>query len=416
MWDDWRPYVTAAQRRRQAERELQRLRKKGQPVSPVVIAGRAIARTFWGKAWCANLERYSDFSNRLPRGRTYVRNGSVIHLQIAPGAVKALVTGSEIYRVAVKVAALPKRRWSSICADCAGAIDSLVELLQGRFSKGVMERICQQKTGLFPAPDEIRFSCSCPDWASMCKHVAAVLYGIGARLDQEPELLFKLRRVHEQDLIARAGSEIPMSRRGPAADRVLGGGALSELFGLEMAAGAGDFAPERTPARAKRTRGPRAGPARAAAEIPPARSARASTAAGGAGSARKPERKTQRKSGRPQKEARRAKGRRRHWPPGKAELEALIEEAIVDAYGESEQRMGFYTMIEERLALPFETEVLGVTATVERIDLTDADEIVAVCRRGAKRQRIPILDLPLPKPPPAGAEWIEAYRRWARGV
>jgi hypothetical protein len=110
------------------------------------------------------------------------------------------------------------------------------------------------------------------------------------------------------------------------------------------------------------------------------------------------------------------KGSRRRWPPGKAKLEALIAEAIVDAYGESEQRTGFYTKIEESLVLPLETEVLGVRATVERIDLTATDEIVALCRRGAKRPRIPILDLPLPKPPPAGAEWIEAYRRWARGV
>ena len=170
-----------------------------------MIEGRTIARTFWGKAWCDNLERYSDYANRLPRGRTYVRNGSVVDLQIAPGEVNATVSGSELYKVAVKVSAVPKARWNSICTDCAGAIDSLVELLQGRFSKGVMERICQQKTGLFPAPDEIEFSCSCPDWASMCKHVAAVLYGIGARLDEQPELLFKLRKVDEKDLIAKAG-------------------------------------------------------------------------------------------------------------------------------------------------------------------------------------------------------------------
>jgi len=237
MYDfGWRPYVSAAERRRKAEREMQKLRKKGHPVSPVAIAGRTIARTFWGKAWCDNLERYSDFANRLPRGRTYVRNGSVFDLQIAPGEVKALVSGSAIYKVAVKVAAVPKARWTSICADCAGAIDSLVELLQGRFSKGVMERICQPTTGLFPAPAEIEFSCSCPDWASMCKHVAAVLYGIGARLDGQPECLFTLRKVDEKALIARAGSGLPLSRKGPAEDRVLAAEGLSELFGLEMAA------------------------------------------------------------------------------------------------------------------------------------------------------------------------------------
>src|SRR5881396_4206805 len=138
MWYEWRAYVRAAQRRRQAGRELGRLRKKGQAVSPVVIEGRAIARTFWGKAWCDNLERYSDFANRLPRGRTYVRHGSVLDLRIAPGDVRALVRGSEIYRVAVKVSPVLKARWTAICTDCAGAIDSLVELLRGRFSTGVM--------------------------------------------------------------------------------------------------------------------------------------------------------------------------------------------------------------------------------------------------------------------------------------
>jgi uncharacterized Zn finger protein len=236
MFYEWRPYVSVAERRRKAAREMDKLAKKGHPVSPVVIDGRAIAKTFWGKAWCENLERYSDYSNRLPRGRTYVRNGSVVDLQIMPSEIKAHVSGSEMYEVVVNVSAVPKTRWNSICADCAGAIDSLVELLQGRFSKGVMERICQQKTGLFPAPAEIHFSCSCPDWASMCKHVAAVLYGIGARLDERPELLFKLRKVDEEALIAKAGKGVPLSKKGPAAVKVLADDGLSELFGLDLGA------------------------------------------------------------------------------------------------------------------------------------------------------------------------------------
>ena len=204
-------------------------------VSPVVVEGRAIAKTFWGKAWCENLERYSDFENRLPRGRAYVRNGSVVDLQIGGGEVKALVSGSQIYKVAVKVTPVSKARWQSICSDCGGAIDSLVELLQGRFSKGVMERICRQGTGLFPSPAEIQLSCSCPDWASMCKHVAAVLYGIGARLDQQPELLFKLHKVDEKELIAKAGKGLPLARKMPAAEKTLGSEDLSAIFGLEMA-------------------------------------------------------------------------------------------------------------------------------------------------------------------------------------
>ena len=242
MFYNWRPYVPVAERRRAAEREIAKRKKKGHPVSPVTIEGRAIARTFWGRAWCDNLERYSDFSNRLPRGRTYVRNGSVVDLQIASGAVKAVVSGSELYQIAVEVSAVPKARWTSICTDCAGAIDSLVELLQGRLSKGVMERLCRQQTGLFPAPAEIKFSCSCPDWASMCKHVAAVFYGIGARLDEQPQLLFTLRKVEEKDLIAKAGRGLPVSKTRPAADKILADDRLSELFGLDM--GTSDAKPD----------------------------------------------------------------------------------------------------------------------------------------------------------------------------
>jgi uncharacterized Zn finger protein len=231
----WRPYVPVAVRRMKAQREMARLAKKGRPVAPVVIEGRAIAKTFWGKSWCENLERYSDYANRLPRGRTYVRNGSVVDLQIASGEVVARVAGSSLYRVQVKVSAVPKSRWTALCKDCTGGIDSLVELLQGRFSKGVMERLCRQKTGLFPSPGEIQLDCSCPDWASMCKHVAAVLYGIGARLDERPELLFALRGVDEKDLIAKAGKSLPLAGKAPAAKRVLRDESLSEMFGIDLA-------------------------------------------------------------------------------------------------------------------------------------------------------------------------------------
>jgi uncharacterized Zn finger protein len=252
----WRPYVSVAERRLKGVREMEKRRKKGLVVSPVTIEGRMIVKTFWGKSWCENLERYSDFANRLPRGRTYVRNGSVIDLQISSGEIKALVSGTEIYEVAVKVAPVTKTRWRSICKDCAGAIDSLIELLQGRLSKGVMERICQQSAGLFPSPKEIRLSCSCPDWAEMCKHVAAVLYGIGARLDKQPELIFRLHGVDEKELIVHADAAIPLAKKGPAAAKVLGAKNLSELFGLDMAQSAaartGPSVP--VPAKAKRVK------------------------------------------------------------------------------------------------------------------------------------------------------------------
>lgn len=230
----WKPYVPVAERRKQAEKAAAKMQKKGATLTPVIGGRGNIAKTFWGKAWCDNLERYSDYSNRLPRGRTYVRNGSVIDLKVAEGVIQAQVMGSRLYQVAVKVAAVPARQWQAISADCAESIDTLVELLQGRLSKAVMERICTPKTGLFPAPKEISFTCSCPDWASMCKHVAAVLYGIGVRLDNQPDLLFSLRRVDAKDLVAQAGAGLPKGRKAPAKMKVLDAALLENVFGIEM--------------------------------------------------------------------------------------------------------------------------------------------------------------------------------------
>jgi uncharacterized Zn finger protein len=232
MFYEWARYVPVAERRRKAAASMARLAGKGQAISPVVVQGRTIATTAWGKAWCANMESYSDYANRLPRGRTYVRNGSVVDLQITPGTVAAQVSGSSIYRTTITVKPVPKTNWQQICADCAGGIDSLVELLQGRFSKAVMDRLCRQGDGLFPMPKDIRFDCSCPDGAHMCKHVAAVLYGIGARFDSQPELLFTLRQVDAAELLSKAGSGVVTA---PAAgERTLAGDDLGALFGLEM--------------------------------------------------------------------------------------------------------------------------------------------------------------------------------------
>ncbi len=230
----WKPYVPVAERRKKAEKAAAKMHKSGVTLTPVIGGRGSIAKTFWGKAWCENLERYSDYANRLPRGRTYVRNGSVIDLKITEGSIQAQVMGSSLYKVAVSVAAVPDHQWRAISADCAGSIASLVELLQGRLSKAVMERICTPKTGLFPAPKEISFTCSCPDWASMCKHVAAVLYGIGVRLDNQPDLLFSLRRVDAKDLVAQAGAGLPKNKKAPATTKVLDASLLADVFGIEM--------------------------------------------------------------------------------------------------------------------------------------------------------------------------------------
>jgi len=232
-YDEWRPYVSVAERRRKAAKKIAKMKKAGRKISPVEIAGRNITATFWGDAWCRNLEAYSDYANRLPRGRTYVRNGSVIDLQIEAGRVRALVSGSDIYEVDIKIKPLAKPRWTDIKRRCAGQIDSLVELLKGSISKGVMEIVTRKGEGLFPAPKEISLSCSCPDWATMCKHVAATLYGVGARLDHAPEMLFTLRGVDPTEMV-EAAVEQPSKAGKLRKGRVLASEDLSSVFGVDI--------------------------------------------------------------------------------------------------------------------------------------------------------------------------------------
>jgi uncharacterized Zn finger protein len=222
-----------AERRRQAAKKIGKMTKAGRKTAPVEIAGRKITATFWGDAWCRNLEAYSDYANRLPRGRTYVRNGSVIDLQIEAGRVRALVSGSDIYEVDIQIKPLAKPRWTDIKRQCAGRIDSLVELLKGSISKGVMEIVTRKGEGLFPAPKEIALSCSCPDWASMCKHVAATLYGVGARLDQAPEMLFTLRGVDPVEMVEAAVAQ-PSKAYKPRKLRTLVSEDLSSVFGVDI--------------------------------------------------------------------------------------------------------------------------------------------------------------------------------------
>lgn len=235
-WYSFKPYVPVAERRRKAAAAAKKLVKKsGRALAPVNLTSRKIATTFWGKAWCENLEAYSDFANRLPRGRTYVRNGSVIDLQISMGKVEALVQGSSLYKIAIGFSPLAPKRWKDFKHRSAGKVTNLLDLLQGRLSKEILADITAPDAGLFPAPKEIKLGCSCPDWADMCKHVAAVLYGVGARLDEKPELFFTLRGVDMQELLTAASATAtgPIEA-GTVAGAALDGADLTEIFGVEM--------------------------------------------------------------------------------------------------------------------------------------------------------------------------------------
>jgi uncharacterized Zn finger protein len=236
-----------AERRRRALKKMDALRKKGVDIQPVTVNGRKIARSFWGEAWCEHLESFSDFENRLPRGRTYVRNGSVCHLAVAKGAIEAKVSGSELYNVRVSIKTLPGKKWTGIKGRCSGQIGSLLELLQGRLSDHVMEVVTDRKEGLFPLPGEMSFHCSCPDWARMCKHVAAVLYGIGARLDARPELLFTLRGVDHEELIEADAEKAVAAATSRGKSKRLAADEIGAVFGIEIDADNTGPSPSSTP-------------------------------------------------------------------------------------------------------------------------------------------------------------------------
>lgn len=232
-------YVCKAEKKAQAEKKLNQLKKK-QDVRPVIIHGSAIARTWWGKAWNKNLERYADYSNRIGRGRSYVRCGAVLDLQINAGEIKALVHGSRAkpYSINIKIKKLNRTAWQRVTSECAGMLESLEELLVGKFPKGLEETFMQRDTGLFPSPKEIDFDCSCPDWASMCKHVAAALYGVGARLDEDPSLFFTLRGVDTGDLVSRTvanKAESLLEKASKKSARIIADADLSSVFGIDLA-------------------------------------------------------------------------------------------------------------------------------------------------------------------------------------
>lgn len=255
-WDNngfgYPEYVPVGEKRARNRSAAAKLREKKQSASPVIIEGRSIARTWWGKSWNANLERYADYSNRIGRGRSYVRHGAVLDLSIEPGVVNALVQGSRAkpYEVSVNIEPLSEAVWERLRTFALTQLDSMSDLLAGKFPESVQDAFFARGDGLFPTPDEIDFRCSCPDWASMCKHVAAVLYGIGNRLDKAPELLFSLRRVSMEELVERAVDDTAETlldkARTAAAEDVLDDADLGDVFGIELS-DADAPAPQGTP-------------------------------------------------------------------------------------------------------------------------------------------------------------------------
>lgn len=357
---NYKPYVPVAKRRANASRQIAAMKKRGEVIEPVAAAtprGR-IAVSFWGQAWCEHLESFSDFTNRLPRGRTYLRNGSVMHLGIRPGTIDALVMGSELYRQSIRIDPLPAAQWEALKQRCQGRIGSLIELLQGSISREIMAVVTDRDTGLFPRPEEIHLGCDCPDWAHLCKHLAAVLYGVGARLDTAPELLFTLRGVDQSELIQSDMAAFSDAGK-RSSRRTLPASALSEVFGIDIDA---EDLPADLPAAGQATPDARTTPAtEVTREVGTARDAgtvRGSKATAGARTARGDKTARSAKAVRGAKAARGAGS----GPPPRAAQRTAQKQAEAD-FGTEVTRIGIYAL-RERLGLSraaFAAE-LGVSA------------------------------------------------------
>jgi uncharacterized Zn finger protein len=233
-------YVSVEEKRAKAEKKIQQLKKKNPGISPIQIQGRTLADSWWGISWNKNLEGYADFSNRIGRGRSYVRHGAVLDLTITKGKILSLVqgSGSRPYKVEISIKKVKPSVWKMIIRECQGKIDSLGSLIDGNLPKTMETLLTDRQTGIFPHPSEIKFSCSCPDWALMCKHVAATLYGVGSRLDQNPSLFFTLRGVRMEDLVSQAvrkeADDLLKRARSKTSGRIIKDADFSTAFGIDM--------------------------------------------------------------------------------------------------------------------------------------------------------------------------------------
>lgn len=233
-------YVSVAEKRAKAEKKLLQLKKKNPAISPVCVKGNKLAESWWGISWNKNLESYADYSNRIGRGRSYVRHGAVLDLKIKSGKIVSLVQGSTSrpYTIEISIQKIKTAAWENILLKCQGQIDSLHALLDGKLPKSMVDILIDKRDGIFPSPGEIKFYCSCPDSATMCKHIAATLYGVGTRLDQDPSLFFTLRGVDMKKLVSQAiqkeADQLIKKSKTKRSKRIIRNADLSSTFGIDF--------------------------------------------------------------------------------------------------------------------------------------------------------------------------------------
>ena len=235
MWF-FNDYTSSAELKAKAKKNIAKL-KDAAPVCAHSARG-PICLTWWGKEWCKNLESYAEYENRLPRGRRYVRAGGIIDLKIKDNVAKAKIqsSGSGYYNVSVVFKKLRKEDMAKIVARSAQRIDNVDSLLKGDFPEDLKDLFTQEKPGLFPAPDEISFDCDCPDWTSMCKHVAAALYGVGIRIDESPKDFFALRGIDIENFLSGVVEDkvaLMLKNVNVKSDRIITDGDMAEIFGID---------------------------------------------------------------------------------------------------------------------------------------------------------------------------------------
>ncbi|SKA78073.1 Uncharacterized conserved protein, contains Zn finger domain [Prosthecobacter debontii] len=219
------------------QREIAKRRARGESLTPLAApkGSKKLCQTFWAQAWCRHLERYSHYEARLPAGRSYLRNGQVLDLVIEPGTLSAVVAGEHLEDTLIHIRPLDAAHWQELVQAAQGQVNSLLDLLTGNLGDGLLKILTEPETGLFPQPKEIRFDCSCPDHADLCKHSAAVLYGVAVLLDTQPDLLFTLRGVNQADLLPAAGAASAETLSPNSGAGELQGTDLSALFGIDLA-------------------------------------------------------------------------------------------------------------------------------------------------------------------------------------
>jgi uncharacterized Zn finger protein len=233
-------YVSVAEKRAKAEKKILQLKKKNPAISPVCVEGNKLAESWWGISWNKNLESYADYSNRIGRGRSYVRHGAVLDLKIKSGKIISIVQGSvsRPYTIEISIQKIKTPAWENILKKCQGKIDSLHALLDGKLPNPMVDILIDKKDGIFPSPGEIKFYCSCPDSATMCKHIAATLYGVGTRLDQNPALFFTLRGVDMENLVSQAiqkeADQLIKKSKTKTSKRIIQNADLSSTFGIDF--------------------------------------------------------------------------------------------------------------------------------------------------------------------------------------